>query len=143
MITRDITNATIAAVEPEMMEGMDPEMEMAPQMESPKTARENGGKRRAGRASPLRGGIRLNFSFPAAALIQSHNLKTAEEIVSHFATHCLSVPLPEATRTELLTHLNQDLLGDVSEFDANRWDASRRVKGMLHLFFSTPEYQMN
>ncbi len=143
MVTRDITLATVNAVEPEMMEGMDAEMEMAPKADTPsKDARERG-PQRGGRQSPLRGGTRLNFRFPAAALIRSHGLKTAEEIVDHFATHCLSVPLPEATRAELLTHLNQDLLGDASTFDADRWDASRRVKGMLHLFFSTPEYQMN
>jgi hypothetical protein len=140
MVTRDITLATVTAVEPEMMEGMDEEMEMAPEME----ARRNAPKRGPGtRRSPLRSGMRLNFKFPAAALIRGHGLKTAEEIIDHFATQCLSVTLPQATRDELWAHLNQDLIGDASPFDPNRWDTSRRVKGMLHLFFSTPEYQMN
>lgn len=140
MVTRDITLATVTAVEPEMMEGMDEEMEMAPEMEAPRNRPKRGpGTRR----SPLRSGTRLNFKFPAATFIRSHGLKTAEEVIDHFATHCLSVPLPQATRDELWAHLNQDLIGDASPFDPNRWDASRRVKGMLHLFFSTPEYQMN
>lgn len=144
MITRDISSQTVQAVEPEMMEIMEEMESMEPMMETPASpAPGKGAARRRNRGSPLRAGVRLNFKFPATKLIRDRNLKTADEVVSYFSEHCLSVPLPDETRLELLSHLNHDLIGDESPFVADRWDASRRVKGMLHLFFSTPEYQMN
>ncbi len=69
--------------------------------------------------------------------LERRGLKTADAIVDHYLTNLLAVPLAPAKRQELIDYLRDD-----DFFDATDRRAAPRVRMMLHLLCSTPEYQM-
>ncbi len=87
--------------------------------------------------------LQMRFPFPAAKMVKAKDLSQPDEIVDVLSRTFLAVNLPSTSRAELISYLNTDTFGKSSAFDIERWDASRRLKGMLHLLFSTPEYQIN
>lgn len=89
------------------------------------------------------GGLRMRTVFTPVAEIRQSNLRTAEDVLRHFEERILVVRLTGEARAELLRYLNTDARGAESPFDARRPDADRRVRGMLHLMMSSPEYQLS
>lgn len=77
--------------------------------------------------------------FDALGVVRAAQLESAEAIVAHFESVFLPVPLPGAKREQLISFL----LDGKPQFDVNARDAATRLRLMLHLMMSTPEYQMN
>lgn len=75
-----------------------------------------------------------------AALVHQHSLSSAEEIVDFFVRSYLAVELPSVKREQLIAYLIGD--GDRA-FDANSRAAAPRLRTLLNLLTSTPEYQLN
>jgi uncharacterized protein (DUF1800 family) len=86
--------------------------------------------------SRMQGGRQPQFD-PLPA-IEENRLRTAEQIVDHFAGRLLAVPLSSAKRQELTNYL----LNGGDKFDLTSRRAAARVRTMIHLLCSTPEYQM-
>lgn len=78
-------------------------------------------------------------TYDAMTVVRENGLSTAEDIVDHFAKRVLAVPLPSAKREALVQWLG----GEKNDFRTDAPDAARRVRMMLNLLVSTPEYQLN
>ncbi|MDX2199563.1 MAG: DUF1800 domain-containing protein [Phycisphaerae bacterium] len=65
-------------------------------------------------------------------------LATAERIVGHFADNLLAVPLPSEKRALLVSYLE----GESGRFTPRGKEAEQRLRTMLHLLCSTPEFQL-
>ena len=76
--------------------------------------------------------------FDPRPLLDKHKLETPEQIVDFFVNHLLSAPLAEEKREQLIGYLR----GDKGGFDAGQKDADVRLRMLIHLICSTPEYQM-
>lgn len=72
--------------------------------------------------------------------IQRHNLRTAEEIVAHYLDLMVDSDVPPLVRTFLVEFMNRDDSGPVP---FTRARANTKVRGLVHLIMSLPEYQMN
>ncbi len=70
-------------------------------------------------------------------LVRGSNLTTAEEVVDFFAARLLAVPLPAGQRDRLVAFASQG-----QPFDLRQNRARRRVRTLIHLLMSTPEYQL-
>jgi hypothetical protein len=73
------------------------------------------------------------------SLIRAQALETPEQIVEFFAAHLLAVPLSDEKRAELAGYLRDES----GKFDVNQKRAAQRIRTMIHLLCSTPEYQLN
>ncbi|MCG3125253.1 MAG: hypothetical protein CHACPFDD_00069 [Phycisphaerae bacterium] len=78
-------------------------------------------------------------TYDPLAVVRTEGLSTAEDIVDHSAKRLLANPLPSVKREALVQWLG----GEKHDFRADAPDAGRRVRTMLNLLVSTPEYQMN
>ena len=84
---------------------------------------------------------RRNIGLPPydpMALSGSRGLDSPEQIVDFFARRLLAVPLTPQRRAKLVSFLS----GEKGNFSAaNRSDVNR-VRTLIHLLMSTPEYQL-
>lgn len=78
-------------------------------------------------------------AFDPAPMIKRENLRTAGEIVDFSAGHLLAVPLPADKRAVLIDYLK----GEDAAFQPDGRRGAARVRAMIQLLVSTPEYQMN
>lgn len=76
--------------------------------------------------------------FDPLPIVEKYKLDSAEQIVDFFTNHLLAVPLADEKRSLLVAFLR----GDQAEFDSNAKDADERLRKLIHLICSTPEYQM-
>lgn len=86
--------------------------------------------RLAGKAQP---------AFDPLPLIHENSLKSAEDVVNYFSHFLLAQPLGDAKREQLIAYL----LNGKPTFDPAAKDSAGRIRTMVHLLCSTPEYQMN
>ncbi|MBW7905741.1 MAG: DUF1800 domain-containing protein [Phycisphaerae bacterium] len=93
-------------------------------------------------AEPMKPRKRLQRSgqpaYDALAAVQPRGLTTPEQIVDFYAGHLLAAPLPAAKREELVRYL----AGPDGRFTLSAPQAAGRIRTMIHLLLSTPEYQM-
>ena len=156
LITRNIDPATLG-VDDELAEAAEEQKMQAPtsrpssrpskpqaepSMEDEK-AMAASNRRLQRRDAVMRRTLRSRFTFPAAKLARQAKSLDAEGIIAHFERLFLAVPVHDATRQQLLEALNSNAKGESSAFNIDRGDATKRVARMLHLLFSTPEYQVN
>ncbi|MBL8879921.1 MAG: DUF1800 domain-containing protein, partial [Phycisphaerales bacterium] len=78
-------------------------------------------------------------AFDANAMLRDRGVTGAEQIVDFFAANMLAVPLPGAKRERLVNYLTDG----GAAFDFNATAATERIRNMVHLLCSTPEYQLN
>lgn len=71
--------------------------------------------------------------------LQARELATAEQVVDYFVEALLAEPLASQKREYLIAYL----LGDDQKFSLGDKDARQRVRTMVALLCSTPEYQLN
>jgi len=71
--------------------------------------------------------------------IREQGLQTPEQIVDLFVGHLLAVPLSAEKRTALVAYL----AGESGKLNLGDRRTAERVRMMIHLLCSTPEYQMN
>lgn len=107
-----------------------------------KAAPEGGPMMKAAAAAQSRLTAEKPAAFDALAAVRSAHLLTGEEVVDYFAGNLLAVPLPAAKREQLVKYLAGDK-PDAVAFDASAKDAPQRLRTLVHLICSTPEYQMN
>ncbi|MCC6420948.1 MAG: DUF1800 family protein [Gemmataceae bacterium] len=74
------------------------------------------------------------------ALLEGCNCKTEAGVVDYLARACFVRPLDEAKRKELTAYLGQ--LPPPAEWPARRTEVNERLRALLVLMLSTPEYQM-
>lgn len=72
-------------------------------------------------------------------LLRNLELKNADQIVEYYANHLLVNPLDSDKRTQLVNYLS----GDKNSFSLDDKQAAQRIRMMLDLLCSTPEYQLN
>lgn len=93
---------------------------------------------------PSQAKSRLTAGRPAAfdpmILVRRYELSDAEEIVKFFAAHLLAAPLPDGKQERLIHYLSG---GGKSPFSITAPDAADRIRTMVHLLCSTPEFQLN
>ncbi len=75
---------------------------------------------------------------PADAL-RKYRLRTADGLVDHYAQRLLQMSLPRERKAELVAFVE---LG-TETFNENAPDAPDRVRRLVHLILSMPEYQLN
>jgi len=77
-------------------------------------------------------------AFDALAPLRAAGISGAEEIVDFYAAHLLAGPLAPAKRERLIEYLT----GPDEHFSLDEERAGDRVRTMVHLLCSTPEFQM-
>lgn len=78
-------------------------------------------------------------SYDPGEVIRVHRLHEPERIVDHYIQRLLQADLPRERRRELLRVLEVD----ESVFDADAPETAQRIREMLQLLMSMPEYQLN
>ena len=73
------------------------------------------------------------------SLLSERNLESSEDIVDLYSGHLLAVRLSPDKRMALVEFLN----GDNARTRRRAASKVARVRTMIHLMMSTPEYQMN
>lgn len=79
-------------------------------------------------------------AFDPMPYIRASGLRTAQQVVDAFAHHLLAAPLDSYKRELLIAYLNGD--EKMGEFSSRHKRAADRVRTMLTLMVSTPEFQM-
>jgi uncharacterized protein (DUF1800 family) len=75
-------------------------------------------------------------AFDALKPLREYNRSTPDEIIDFYVEFLLPRPLPSPKRDQLLAYLGTD-------FSLNAKGAPERLRTLVHLICSTPEYQMN
>jgi len=78
-------------------------------------------------------------AYDPSPTLRAQRLTTAEEIVDSYTERLLAIPLPSIKRELLIRYL----LGPEKRFDVTAEGAATRVRTMIDLLCSTPEYQMH
>jgi uncharacterized protein (DUF1800 family) len=76
------------------------------------------------------------------AWLSSHKITTAEGVVDHFASRLLDGQLSDEERTTFIDFLNHGADGKPRPFSFNHEIFNTRVRDLIHLMMSTPEYQL-
>jgi hypothetical protein len=71
--------------------------------------------------------------------LHRYGLSQPAQIVDFFSAHLLTQPLTSVKRTALIDYLR----GPQHDFDIDAADAGPRVRRLLQLMVSTPEYQLH
>lgn len=77
-------------------------------------------------------------AFDPTAWLDDAKSASAPEIVDFFAARLLAVPLPASKKEVLVAYLQ----GGRAPFDPKARNAAARIRTMIHLMCSTPEYQL-
>lgn len=84
---------------------------------------------------------RENIGLPAynpSAIMAERGLTTPKEIVGFFARRMLAVKMPDDQRAKLVAFV----AGEDGDFSPSKRQDIHRVRTMIHLLMSTPEYQL-
>jgi uncharacterized protein (DUF1800 family) len=71
-----------------------------------------------------------------------HNIKTAGDIVDHYAKLFLDGELDPRTRDTFITYMNEGTKRDPGPFVLGQDALNLKVRGLLHLIMAVPEYQL-
>jgi uncharacterized protein (DUF1800 family) len=71
-----------------------------------------------------------------------HNIRTSDDIVDHYATLLLDGNLLPAVRNALLNYMNHGTKNEPAPFVLEQDALNAKVRGLLHLLMSMPEYQL-
>jgi len=74
--------------------------------------------------------------------LKKHNIQSAEDVLDHYARVFLDGALPPDSRAKFLDYLNHGEKGVPKPFVLTQATVNTKVKGLLHLLMSTPEYQL-
>lgn len=74
--------------------------------------------------------------------LQSLNVKSADEVVDAYARVFLDGKLPDGAREKLIDYMNRNQRDLPKPFVLNRESINSKVRDMLHILMSTPEYQL-
>ena len=74
--------------------------------------------------------------------LKSMNVKSADEVVDAYARVFLDGKLPDGARDKLIDYMNRDRNDQPKPWVLNRDSVNSKVRDMLHIVMSTPEYQL-
>jgi len=75
-------------------------------------------------------------------LLQKAGLNAPEKIIDYFARVLLDGRLAQQERDELVAYMNADKKNGPGKFSLNADSVNAKVRGVLHLLMSTPEFQL-
>jgi uncharacterized protein (DUF1800 family) len=91
----------------------------------------------------LRAGTDQVTQVDVAGLLRSRNLTTADAILDFFIDLMVDGDLPDAKRTVLADYLVAKDDGKPGSFTLDERTINNKVRGLMYLLSTTPEYQMN
>ena len=91
----------------------------------------------------LRRGVDQPTYLDMAALVKRHNLTTKDQILGFFADLMVDGDLSAAKLAALDTYLLSDDSGNPGRFELNQRTIDMKVRGLVHLIATSPEYQLN
>lgn len=77
-----------------------------------------------------------------AAWVKHHKIKTAEEAVDQYLRLLLDGQVAVALRDKLIEYLKSDGKTEIKDFKLDAAIINTKIRGLLHLMMSTPEYQL-
>ena len=75
-------------------------------------------------------------------LLNEHNVNSADEVVDHFSLLLVDGQLRDDARQQLLTYMNTDAKGNRKEFKMSPEMVNSKVRGVLHMMMTMPEFQL-
>jgi uncharacterized protein (DUF1800 family) len=76
------------------------------------------------------------------SFLRQHQAKTAAEVLDVYAKLMFDGRLDDEKRAELLEYMNRNEKNEPAAFVLNGGTVNSKVRGVLHLLMSTPEYQL-
>lgn len=77
-----------------------------------------------------------------AGALKRGEVKTADDVLSYFATVLVDNQLSSADRDKMLDYLNRGTKDEPKPFSLSEGTLNTKVRGLIHLMMSTPEYQL-
>jgi len=74
--------------------------------------------------------------------LKEHNISTADDVLDHFALVLLDGEMPKEARDSLAEYLNHDIRGATKPFKLTPESVSSKVRGVLHMMMTMPEFQL-
>ena len=74
--------------------------------------------------------------------LEKHKIKTADDVLDHFALTLLDGQLPSDARSKLLDYMNRDAKNNEKPFKLTADTINSKVRGVLHMMMTMPEYQL-
>jgi hypothetical protein len=78
-----------------------------------------------------------------AKWIKRHNIETAEDVVEHLSRLLLDGEISEENRQKFVRYMKHDGKEEVRRFAITPGTINSKVRGLIHLLMSTPEYQLS
>jgi uncharacterized protein (DUF1800 family) len=78
-----------------------------------------------------------------SGIIQRQNLRTADQVVDYFTKLLLPSPPSDQSRTTLLNYLVAGDNGQPVPFVLNRTTIDKKVRGLIHMIMTMPEFQLS
>jgi uncharacterized protein (DUF1800 family) len=76
------------------------------------------------------------------AWIKRHHISSAEDVLTQYSRLLLDANLTTAEHDKLLAYMNTDDKGNTRPFKLSHQTINSKVRGLLHLLMSSPEYQL-
>jgi uncharacterized protein (DUF1800 family) len=77
------------------------------------------------------------------AYLKQNNIKTAADVIDYYGRLMFDGRLPTEDRAELIEYMNRNERNEPAQFVLNGGTINSKVRGVLHLMMSMPEYQLN
>jgi uncharacterized protein (DUF1800 family) len=74
--------------------------------------------------------------------LKEHKIETADDVLDHFSLVLLDGGLPKEARDSLAEYMNRDPKGAVKPFKLNTETVNSKVRGVLHMMMTMPEFQL-
>jgi uncharacterized protein (DUF1800 family) len=74
--------------------------------------------------------------------MKEHHVQTSDDVIDHFALVLLDGKLPADARKLLADYMNRDSKGQVKTFKLSPETLNSKVRGVLHMMMTMPEYQL-
>ncbi len=75
-------------------------------------------------------------------LLKEHKINTADEVLDHFSLVLLDGQLRDDARPQLMEYMNTDAKGNRKEFKMSPEMVNSKVRGVLHMMMTMPEFQL-
>jgi hypothetical protein len=76
------------------------------------------------------------------ALVEGRSFSTASDVADYFLAYLIQRPLQSDLRNQLVKYLETDRSGGSSTFDLKSRFAPDKMRGLIHLILSSPDYQL-
>jgi uncharacterized protein (DUF1800 family) len=74
--------------------------------------------------------------------IAENKIKTADDLINHFAAVLLDGELPAEARAKFVDYMNRDSKNNEKKFKMSAETINTKVRGVLHMMMTMPEFQL-